>query len=158
MSFSDPDGTAKALVALVCIGLIFLVGAMAGAITSGESVVAAILAIIAGIVMHSLGVGVGQAKGLVGVVRSFADPDGTVKAIAAMVLLAVLEVYLLIQAIDGATMYSTVVLIAGLAGYTQGRATGYDHGLAYRVSVNTMMMGNAKMEGNAMMKGGGSSG
>jgi hypothetical protein len=128
MPFSDPDGTTKAIVAVVCIGLILLVGAMAGMITTGDQVVAVIFAIIAGIVMHSLGMTVGKGRGIMGVVRSFIDPDGTLKIVVAMVVLTALEIYLLFQGTDGTTMYSVVVLIAGLAGYTQGKATGYEAG------------------------------
>lgn len=49
-----------------------------------------------------------------------------------MIVLAVVEVYLLLRAFDGTTMYSVVVLIAGLAGYTQGTLTGDDQGTVQR--------------------------
>lgn len=135
MPFSDPDGTTKAITGILCIAVILLVSAMTGIVSTGDQVVAVILAIIAGIVMHSLGVPVGKAKGIVGAVRSFIDPDGTLKAIVGMVVLAGLEVYLLFRAIDGTTMYAVVVLIAGIAGYTQGRLTGYDHGTVQRTLI-----------------------
>ena len=117
---------------MVCIGLILVVGAVAGMITTGDQVVAVIFAIIAGIVMHSLGVTVGKGRGLTGLVRSFADPDGTLKIVVAMFVLTGLEIYMILQGLDGATMYSVVVLIAGLAGYTQGKATGYEQGMTQR--------------------------
>jgi hypothetical protein len=125
MSLSDPDGTLKTIFAVVIIAVILVVGTSTGVVTTENGLSAIIFAIIAGIVTHSLGQAAGRGAGLVG--EAFSDM--TIRVLVAMVVLGALEMYALLQGIDGATMQAVVLLIASLGGYTQGTQTGYSRGV-----------------------------
>jgi len=124
MSLTDPDGTIKTVSSVVIIAVILIAGMSTGVVTTESGLTAIIFAVIAGIVTHSLGHGVGRAVGLVG--AEFTDL--TMRVVLAMIVLGVIEIYALLQGIDGATMQAVVLLIASLGGYTQGSQMGYQRG------------------------------